>query len=430
MMHDSMSFIYISELIGLPIININNNKKIGSIVDIAATTTQVYPKVTGFIAKIKGEKPPVYIPWENVKKSAFKVSLVVDYSPEKQKINPKDIENEILLKKTFLDKQIISISGYKLVRVNDLQFLVESSSKEKPNLYLVHIDIGVKGLLRRMGFLRAVNSSYKWLFSHDIKDKFVPWKYVQPTVTTNVYGSLHLKLDASKLYDLHPADLADIIEDLGIDERISLIESLDHSTAAEAMQVIPLKIRVQIAETLDIEKLTGIINLMQIDEAVDFLDEMDPEQRGKIFTLLPLEKVDEIKELSQFSANTVGSIMNTDFVIANYRNTVEEVLNTVKAESEKAELIYYIYIVNDNEELIGTLTLRHLLSSKPSVPVSEIMSENIISVNGDTKIKKIAKIFFKYNFDAIPVIDENNKIQGIVTLRDALEFVFPEIEED
>lgn len=428
--YETINFVYLSELIDLSVMSSHDNKQIGRVVDLAATTGQVYPKITGIVTKVRGRKEPVYIPWSTVKKTTYKKNISVDSWPASGNGNSKPSENEILLKKSFLDRQLISTSGYKVVRVNDLHLLIDNSTKENPNLWLVHIDIGVKGLLRRLGWLQPFNAAFKWVVSRDIKDKLVPWKHVQPTTTTSVYGSLHIRTDASKLSEIHPADLADILEDLGTDERISLIESLEYPAAASTLQEMPIKLRLQIAEVLEPERLARIVNEMQMDETVDLLDELPPERRNDIFHFLTPEKVTDIKDLSKLSAHRVGRIMNTDFITAKPTHTVREVLRTVRAECEKAELLYYVYIIDDADHLKGIVTLRHLLSAEPDTRISDIMRENVISVTIDTGIKRVSQIFFKYNFEAIPVVDDENRIQGIITLRDTLESVFPEVREE
>ena len=238
-----------------------------------------------------------------------------------------------------------------------------------------------------------------------------------------------LKADSSKLSAIHPADLADILEDLGTDERISLLESISPATAAATLQEMPMSLRIQIAEALDNEKLASIISEMQMDETVDLLDELDKERREAVFGLLTLERVAEIQDLTKLSAVGVGSIMNTNFVTAKETQTVREVLKLVKAETKQAELLYYIYIIDDEERLKGLVTLRQLLSTKGTALISSIMRGNIVSVELDSSIKRMAQLFFKYKFDAIPVVDENDKLQGIITMRDALDSVFPEVKQ-
>ena len=208
---DVVKFVYISDCINLPVVQARDGRRIGKLIDFTATNTQVYPRVTGLFVRTGRSKPPLYIPWSNVKQIAFKDHIAVDYPLDGNGQSAKAAENEILVCKTFLDKQIISTSGYKIVRVNDLQLLIEDKAKESTNLWVVHIDIGFKGILRRIGFLRPVNSAFRWVTDRDIKDKFVSWKYVQPTSTTSVYASVQIKTDASKLSEIHPADLAEFL---------------------------------------------------------------------------------------------------------------------------------------------------------------------------------------------------------------------------
>jgi Mg/Co/Ni transporter MgtE len=272
-----------------------------------------------------------------------------------------------------------------------------------------------------------LNPIFHWFFARDINDKFLTWKNVQPMTATNVNGSVVLKADSSKLSAIHPADLADILEDLGSDERISLLESISAVTAAATLQEMPINLRVQMAQSLDNEKLAGIIAEMQMDETVDLLDELDSDKREAVFHLLTLDRVAEIKDLTKLSAFSVGSIMNTNFVTAMETQTVREVLKAVKAETKRAELLSYVYIIDEEEHIRGLVTLRQLLSSKGTIPIANIMRGNIISVRIDSSIKRMAQVFFKYKFDAIPVVDENDKLQGIITMRDALDAVFPEV---
>jgi Mg/Co/Ni transporter MgtE len=294
----------------------------------------------------------------------------------------------------------------------------------------VHIDIGFKGILRRIGILRPVNGAFRWVTDRDIKDEFVSWKYVQPTATSSVYASVQLKTDASKLSEIHPADLADILEDLGTDERIALIESLDNFTAAQTLQEMQFKNRLQIVESIEPVKLAPIINEMQMDEAVDLLDACDMQKRQAVYAILTPEKVTELKELSTLSMYSVGSIMNTDFVTAKATETAGLILKRICVECEKSEMYRYAYILDDNNRLIGVVSLRNLLLSDPQTLIADIMTEQPVSVEIDTRVRRVAQLFFKYNFEAIPVVDDENILQGLVSFRDALAYVFPEIKEE
>jgi magnesium transporter len=425
-----VKFSYLSEFVNLPVYRMSDNKRIGKLVDLAAATTQVYPRVTGLMVRTHRSKPPIYIPWGSVKRMVFKEHIAVDDTAMDLDRRGRAAENEILICKSFLDKQIISTSGYKIVRVNDLQLLIEDKAKESTNLWVVHIDIGFKGILRRLGFLRPVNAAFRWVTDRDFKDEFVSWKYVQPTATSSVYKSVQLKTDASKLSEIHPADLADILEDLGTDERIALIESLDHFTAAQTLQEMQFKNRLQIVESIEPFKLAPIINEMQMDEAVDLLDACDMQKRQSVYTILSEEKVTELKELSKLSAYSVGSIMNTDFITAKATEKVSTVLDRIRIECEKSEMYRYAYILDVDGRLTGVVSLRNLLMSDEDMLIVDIMTEQPVSVQIDTRIRRVAKLFFKYNFEAIPVVDEDDTLQGLVSYRDAVASLYPEIKEE
>jgi magnesium transporter len=245
-----------------------------------------------------------------------------------------------------------------------------------------------------------------------------------------VYKSVQLKTDASKLSEIHPADLADILEDLGTDERIALIESLDHFTAAQTLQEMQFKNRLQIVESIEPFKLAPIINEMQMDEAVDLLDACDMQKRQSVYTILSSEKVTELKELSKLSAYSVGSIMNTDFITAKATERVSTVLERIRVECEKSEVYRYAYILNEDGRLKGVVSLRNLLMSEEKMLIADIMTEQPVSVQIDTRIRRVAKLFFKYNFEAIPVVDDDDTLQGLVSYRDAVASLYPEIKEE
>jgi CBS domain-containing protein/sporulation protein YlmC with PRC-barrel domain len=430
MASEVVKFSYLSEFINLPVYRVSDNKRMGRLVDLAAVTTQVYPRVTGIMVRIHIGKPAVYIPWSSVKLMVLKKRITVDYPFNGSEQQVKAAENEILISKTFLDKQIISTSGYKIVRVNDLQLLIEDQTKENTNLWVVHIDIGFKAILRRLGFLRTINAAFRWVTDRDIMDEFVSWKYVQPTATSPVRASVQLKTDASKLSEIHPADMADIIEDLGTDERIALIESLDYFSAAQTIQEMQFKNRLQIVESMEPTRLAPIINEMQVDEAVDLLDACDVQKRQIVCSLMPKEKVAELKELSKLSKYSVGSIMNTDFITAKPVETVGTVLNRIRVECEKLEMYRYAYILDEDGRLKGVISLRNLLVNNKKKLMAEVMDEQPVSVQIDTRIRRVAKLFFKYNFEAIPVVDDDDVLQGLVSYRDVITSIYPEIKEE
>jgi len=220
-------FIFLYYIINLPVIDSLSGKKIGRVIDLSATLKELYPKVTGLIMRNR-ENKKVHIPWNNVKMLVEEKGIFIENFPAiaQEGLNP--AENEILLKETFWDKQIVDIHGSKVVRVNDLHLL-----KEGLSLWVVHMDIGITGLLRRLGVSKIFEFIIKLVSSYEVEDRIISWKYVQPINGPIGTDALSLKVHHSRLAELHPADIADILIDLGTAERLNILKSMDKVTAAK-----------------------------------------------------------------------------------------------------------------------------------------------------------------------------------------------------
>lgn len=418
------NFIFLSQIIGIPVIDINTNARIGYVFDVIANLKEMYPKINALVYKTNSKRKKMYMPWKHVKKIVENKAIFVEnvaHSLHDVQI----AESDIFLKDTFWDKQIVDIAGSKVVRVNDLHLL-----KEDMKLWMVHVDIGFTGLIRRLGWTRFITFCLQLLASYELTDRLISWKFVQPIASSIGSNAIALKVHQSKLSELHPADLADIFVDLGNEERIAILKSLDNATAAHTFQELPLKIRVQIAELLEMDKLLSIINEMAMDELVDLLSKLPKKKIHIIFSKMPHEKVTQINSLLGHSERIAGSIMNTEYIAVKQGAAVSEVIDKIKKEAKKKESIYYIYVLDNNDTLAGAITLRQLLTMPPEKPVFEFMRRRVAKVRVDTDVKDVAEIFYKYDFTVVPVIDRQNKLQGIITIKDAFESVFREIREE
>jgi magnesium transporter len=417
------NFVFLSQLISLPVVDAAD-RKIGMLEDVIADVQGLYPRINGLVVRNGIQRRLGYLPWKCVRDIIEDHYIIVENSgcPEGSiELN----RNELRLRETFLDKQIVDIGGSKVVRVNDLHIL-----KDGIKLWLVHVDVGFKGFLRRLGWLKSFSVIVKWLFAYELRDKFISWKYVQPITTTGDLKSLSLKIPHSKLSELHPADLADILVDLGAEERMLIFNSFDDATASDILQELPHKMRLMLALSLPLERLGGILNETPMDEVVDLLDDMPTDTVNEIFRVLPVDKVKQIKDLLTYSDRIAGSLMDTEFLSAKAHETAGQVLRRIKKIAVNFESIYYIYVLNEREVPIGVLTLKQLLTSPAKKMINDVMRENIVRVRIDANIKAVAQIFYKYNFSVVPVVDDDDRIQGIITMKDALESVFPEIREE
>ncbi len=417
------SFTYLSRIINLPVVD-SNSVKIGRLYDIIADVHGMYPKINALIVRKGLRKKLLYYPWKcvhNILEDRLVVIEHTDHAKEPFRLSA----NELRLRETFWDKQIVDIAGSKVVRVNDLHIL-----KDGIKLWIVHVDVGFKGLLRRLGWLRFFNSAVKWLFAYELKDKFIPWKFVQPITAVDDFKSLSLRIPSSKLSQLHPADLADILIDLGAEERMLIFTSFDDATASDILQELPLKMRLIVAKSLEHDRLARILDETPMDEVVDLLDELPYDTVAALYKILPEEKVGQIKTLLKHSDNVAGSLMNTEFVSAQENETANRVMRRIRKVADEIESIYYIYVLNDLDAPIGVLTLKQLIRAGSKTPIGEIMRKNVVRVRVDAHIKQVAQIFYKYNFTVVPVVDDLDRIQGIITIKDAFEPVFPEIREE
>ena len=418
------NFIYLSQIINIAVLDLATGKRIGRTVDIVAALREMYPKVSALIMQDDKSKKKIYVPWNNVKKIEAK-GISVENIQDILKQDLKMSENEILLKEIFWDKQIVDIQGSKVVRVNDLHLL-----KEDLNLWVVHMDIGITGLIRRLGWTRFFDFFVRLVSSCELKDRLISWKFVQPITPSIGSEALSLKVHHSRLSELHPAELADILIDLGTDERVSIIKSLDHATAAKTFQELPLKIRTQIADLIDQKQFVGILNEMAMDEVVDLLSQLSKKRVTMLLNRLPQEKVAQISSLLKHSQRVAGSIMTTEFVSVKHNTTTALALEKIKNESKKNESIYHIYVVDDADTLVGVVTLRQLLTEPPEKTVAEFMRKRVVKIKVNASIEDAAEVFYKYDFAVVPVVDKQNKLQGIISMKDAFKAVSPQIRQE
>jgi Mg2+ transporter MgtE len=269
-----------------------------------------------------------------------------------------------------------------------------------------------------------------WIFTYKLPDQFVSWKYVQqlPSGTDHIgLVSLKLKTACQPLTTLHPADLSEILMDLNRYERIALFRSLDSKTAAEVLAELKSDIQKRLLENLEREKRYEVISQMLPDKAADLLSHLPPKRREDIMKHLPQSNTETIKGLLVHPEETAGSIMTTQFVTMQPEITVDEAINKLKEFASKIQSLYYVYVVDANQILLGVVTMRRLMASLPAAKLSEIMNTKVVKVKPNTEEKKITRTFIKYNFGAIPVVDSHNKLLGIIMFKDAVDKVLSAI---
>jgi len=284
--------------------------------------------------------------------------------------------------------------------------------------YVVAVDVGTEGLLRRIGIDRPINKILL-LFKTTIPSKFILWDNVE-TIDLNT-RSIHLSKTRSKLDTLHPSDLADIIEELSRSSMTSVFSSLDDEKAADVLEELELKEQIHIIENLPIEKAADLLEKMPANEAADLLEELEDEKTEQLLHEMEPESSEDVRELLEYPGSTVGSLMTTNVLTFTLLQKVSDVLDFIKATQPEMESLYTLFVVNAEYELLGTFTMRDLLISDAKTLLKDVMNNRTASVNDYEKLDSLSEIVSKYNLLAVPVINDKNELEGMVVVDDIID---------
>ena len=322
-------------------------------------------------------------------------------------------ESSIPLAGLVLDKQIVDLNGRKVVRVNDVRLATINNIT-----YAIAVDVGIEGLLRRIGISQPVKFMFS-LIKSDVPSKFISWDDMEPIDYSNL--SIKLTSTYSKLNTLHPSDLADIIEDLDNRSRQSVFLALDEEMAADVLEEMETKAQLKIIEGMSVEKMADVLEKMPANEAADILDELEDEKAELLLNEMEAESSSEVRELLEYESNEVGSIMTTEILAYQEETTVDEVFRDMRNNQPEVESMFGFFVINKNNELIATFSFRDLAVSDPSVKISSFMNDDPIFLYDEQKIDDVAELVSKYNLLAIPVVNKSNQLEGMVVIHDVIE---------
>ncbi len=407
-----MSFLvtyYLSNILGRKFFD-NSGEPVGRVKDVLVTFSKEKPRVVAVKARIKGQDRILDFGNFDIRRIQFDC---VVYCDEPVDYVIPEGTNILYLAENILDKQILDINGRKLVRVNDVRLVKIASGS-----YAVAVDVGMDGIFRRLGVERPVSS----LLS-PLKLK-VPGRYILfddvEAVDYSTFG-ITLSKPYTKLHTLHPSDLADVIEDLDKKSGKALFESLDEEKAADVLEELEPEAQVEMIESLSIEKAADVIEKMPADEAADLIDELEDDKAEQLLNEIEKESSDDIREILQYKDDTVGSLMMTEFLSFKENITVEDTLEFLRTEKPESDTIYYLYVVDNDNRLKGTVSLRDLVIADPNMILNDIMRRTVAYVYDNDELDSLAEIIAKYNLLAIPVINNEKKMEGVVVIDDIVE---------
>ena len=416
-MADKVSqILFLSALLSKPVRGASG-EVIGALKDMVVrmTETELFPPVTGLVTAVASRRGHRFFihATDIAEVTAAGVRLTTD------KVNLAPFarrDHEVLLNKDVLDKQLVDVNGRRVIRVNDVTLSYDP-------VYAVYrlaaVDISAASLADRLGIKPLARR---------LTREVIPWDSVQ--FFASEAPVVKLKLSYDKLARLHPADLADIINELGYQQGGEVIAALADSEgdefAADTVEELDPELQAAVIGSLDVEDAADIIEEMDTDEAADLLADLPPEQAEDILEAMEAEEAAEVRELLQYEEDTAGGIMSTDYLPLPQEMTVGEALARLRGE-EAPEFIYYIYVVDAGETLLGIVSLRSLLMGRDDQTLSEIMAptEDVVVTQVTESARQAAQDMLHYNLMAMPVLDEG-KLVGIIMQHDAVEQLVPE----
>ncbi|WP_251230436.1 magnesium transporter [Adlercreutzia aquisgranensis] len=413
--------LYLSQMIGEPVVD-SSGERLGTISDLAISTGEVFPRITSLAFKGPGNVP-FMISWRKYVDTFDDDGIVLG-------VDAHDIRfsylqpDEVLLARDLMNRQIVDTQGLKVVRVNDLKL-----SQSGTQLRLLGAEVGIRGILRGLHPLvetAAVGAAK--LFRKKIDEQIIAWNYMD--LLDRDLSEVQLSVTHKRLDELHPADVADILEQLDPQQRANVFQHLDDAQATEAISEMEDEFQADFIEDLDEARAAGLLGSMDPDDAADIVRDLSYEKAETLLRLLGAEDASEIRRLLGYKDGTAGGMMTTQFVAVESDATVGETIEVLRDLPDDHPTVHYVYVTDEYEKLIGLLSLRTLVLTDPDRPVAEVMHDDVITVNPDETEEGVAADIFKYDIPAMPVVDEHGALLGIVTVDDAWDAIEDDVSGD
>jgi magnesium transporter len=442
-----IAMIFLSTLLRRSVFDIEG-KRVGVVRDICVTLDETFPVVTALVvhSPLGSSQNAMIIPWRQVNSlEETHIHLVVK-QPQIDSYTP--LSDEILLRRDILDKQIVDTQGFRVVKVNDLKL-----AQIKKTARLVGVDISLSGLLRRLGILAPFEMLSRVLPIR-FAERTITWNYVEPiqVVRSGATGQLtaafagagaaagigvsgivpkvQLSVSHTKLADLRPADIADILEQLDAEDAGAVLERLDTEKAADALNEVESSLQYTILSELDPERASDLLEVLPPDDAADILADLPAEEVERLLSLMPAYEAQPIRDLLRYDAETAGGIMTTEVLSLAQELSGEEALVYLRQHSAHLEMIYYLYIVDGDRRLVGVVSLRELVVAEPTTRLQDLMDRDVLKVTIGTDQEEVAQLISKYDLLGVPVVDSENHLVGLITVDDVIDVLHEEQAED
>lgn len=403
---------FISQIIGRTVVD-SEGEKLGRVDEVLAAQKPASQHPVLVALAVEHNKQISYYPFSEI---SVLFAQVIPLSHKKSVLPAYPVKgDEIRVLQEVLDKQIIDTNGIRVVRVNDLEL-----TRVGTEYYIANVDISWLGIIRRMG-LGKLADRLAVRFEHDPRKNFISWDSVE--LIHDQY--MRLKVPVDKLSELHPADIAEIISDMSHTDSGRLLNTLDIEHLADALEEVEPDFQATLVESMSDEKVADVLEEMSPDEAADLLAEL-PEERSKdLLELMEDEEAEDVKMLLSYPEDSAGGMMTTDIATIRPGLTAEKAIEELRNTATEAESLFYVYVTDEENHLLGVISLSDLVLAKPRTPVAEFMHKKVVSANVLEKQDTLAQLVAKYNLLTLPVVDDEEHLLGMVTADDALDKIIP-----
>lgn len=421
--------LYFSQILGLDVLDANG-EKIGTVNDLGIATKEVFPRVTSLAFQGPG-KTPFMISWRKYVQGLDQEAKVVRLKVPSDQIRFSYLQpEEVLISRDLLNKQIVDTRGLKVVRVNDVK-LSDSATIDASQLRLLGAEVGTRGLLRALSSnLERVVVHVAQAFGRTIPEKIIAWSYMD--LLSRDLNDVKLSVTHKTLDNMHPADVADIIEQLDPRIRAQVFAQLDDVAAASTIaELDDDALAAGIVGEMDTEDARRVLREMNPDDAAELVSELDYSKAEQLLHLMGVKGEKAVRQLLGYREHTAGRIMTGEFMALSGSATIKDAVEAVRDSKEReVETANYIYVVDEGERLQGVLSLKSVVIEPLEKKLADCIQTNLITCNPDDDQEDVAETISKYNLLALPVTEESGRMLGIVTVDDALDVMEEEHEED
>jgi len=405
------NLLFFTELVSMPVLDLKG-RRIGRVKD-AALVPVVHPSRIDRLL-VGGGDTWLTVRFDQIRSIALGKGISLS---EEQLVPYHDDENMLRIARDLLDQQIIDVTGRKVVRVNDVTMAIHHDGA-RDTIAVVEVDIGVRSIVRRLlqGVLPA-----RWIrrLQQRIPPNSIRWEFAN-VLEPDPLRRLRLNISYQNLEDMHPADLADIVEDLSPAEREAIFETIDNEAAADALSEVDPKMQVSILESLEPEKAADIVEEMSPDESADVLSELEEETSEEIMDEMDSAPKSEVRELLEFDEDTAGGLMNTEYVALHENASLADAMAALKGNEDLLEVLNTLFLIDADERLTASIPLARLFIAPGNARLKDLASETLIEVTVDENQDRVTELFDKYNLLTLPVVDEDGKLAGVITADDII----------